>query len=291
MPGNSPYRVVIIGAGFGGIGMGIALRRAGIRYFVIVDKGDGPGGPGGTTPIPAPPATCPRICTRSRSGRGAGVAASRRSGRSSPTCVTWPRSTISARICAWPQVSPRAGSTTPLALWNAEPRQRRHDPGECRGLRVGQLNRPALPDIPGLDAFTGSSWHSARWDHDADLAGKTVAVVGTGASAIQFVPEIAPKVAAAHRLPAHAALDVPEADRPYGDANSGFYGRLPVDARQAGSIVPLARRSESASIFASRRLLGRRSATAARSACAARGRRPGAARALAPTTRSAASAS
>ncbi len=57
---------------------------------------------------------------------------------------------------------------------------------------VGQLNRPSLPDIPGLETFTGPAFHSARWDHSIDLAGKRVAVIGTGASAVQFIPEIAP---------------------------------------------------------------------------------------------------
>ncbi|MEU7873539.1 NAD(P)/FAD-dependent oxidoreductase [Dactylosporangium sp. NPDC049140] len=56
---------------------------------------------------------------------------------------------------------------------------------------VGQLNRPHVPGIPGLDEFTGPAFHSARWDHSVRLAGQRVAVVGTGASAIQFVPEIA----------------------------------------------------------------------------------------------------
>ncbi|HEY1926280.1 MAG TPA: NAD(P)/FAD-dependent oxidoreductase [Caulobacteraceae bacterium] len=60
---------------------------------------------------------------------------------------------------------------------------------------VGQLNRPRLPDIEGLESFAGPSFHSARWRHDVDLEGKRVAVIGTGASAFQFVPEIAPKVA------------------------------------------------------------------------------------------------
>ncbi len=58
---------------------------------------------------------------------------------------------------------------------------------------VGQLNRPRLPDIEGLDSFAGPAFHSARWRHDVDLADKRVAVIGTGASAFQFVPEIAPK--------------------------------------------------------------------------------------------------
>jgi 4-hydroxyacetophenone monooxygenase len=59
---------------------------------------------------------------------------------------------------------------------------------------VGMLNRPSIPDIPGLDAFEGPWFHSARWDHDVELRGQRVAVVGTGASAMQFVPAIAPDV-------------------------------------------------------------------------------------------------
>ncbi|MDQ1394893.1 MAG: 4-hydroxyacetophenone monooxygenase, partial [Acidimicrobiaceae bacterium] len=59
---------------------------------------------------------------------------------------------------------------------------------------VGQLNRPSFPTIEGRDSFEGPSFHSARWDHSVDLTGKRVAVIGTGASAVQFIPEIAPVV-------------------------------------------------------------------------------------------------
>lgn len=59
---------------------------------------------------------------------------------------------------------------------------------------VGQLNRPRFPDIPGRETFAGPSFHSAQWDHSVDLAGKRVAVIGTGASACQFIPAIAPEV-------------------------------------------------------------------------------------------------
>lgn len=59
----------------------------------------------------------------------------------------------------------------------------------------GGLSNPALPDIPGLGHFAGPGFHSARWDHSVDLAGKRIAVIGTGASAIQFAPEIAPQAA------------------------------------------------------------------------------------------------
>ena len=60
---------------------------------------------------------------------------------------------------------------------------------------VGQLNRPSYPDIPGRDSFAGPAFHSARWDHSVELKGKRVAVIGTGASAVQFIPEIAPETA------------------------------------------------------------------------------------------------
>ena len=59
---------------------------------------------------------------------------------------------------------------------------------------AGQLNRPKMPDLRGMDRFAGPSFHSARWDHSVDLKGKRVAVIGTGASAAQFVPSIAPEV-------------------------------------------------------------------------------------------------
>ena len=59
---------------------------------------------------------------------------------------------------------------------------------------VGALSDPSIPKLPGLDSFQGTVFHSARWDHTHDFAGKKVAVVGTGASAIQFVPEIQPQV-------------------------------------------------------------------------------------------------
>ena len=60
---------------------------------------------------------------------------------------------------------------------------------------MGGLSRPSIPDIPGLASFAGTTFHSQQWRHDYPLQGKRVAVIGTGASAIQFVPQIAPQVA------------------------------------------------------------------------------------------------
>jgi cation diffusion facilitator CzcD-associated flavoprotein CzcO len=63
---------------------------------------------------------------------------------------------------------------------------------------LGPLHVPALPDVPGIGTFAGKIFHSAQWDHEFDLAGKRVAVIGTGASAIQIVPSIAPTVERLH---------------------------------------------------------------------------------------------
>lgn len=80
---------------------------------------------------------------------------------------------------------------------------------------VGALCEPNLPDIKGINDFQGTIFHSARWDHDADLTGKRVAVIGTGASAIQIVPAIAPQVAHLDVYQRTAPWLLPRIDRPY----------------------------------------------------------------------------
>src|SRR5580700_776277 len=92
---------------------------------------------------------------------------------------------------------------------------------------VGQLGRPALPDIAGRDSFAGPSWHSGQWNHDVDLTGKRVAVIGTGASAIQFVPEIAKAAGHVDVYQRSAPYVLPKADRPYRPAEQAIFDRLP----------------------------------------------------------------
>jgi cation diffusion facilitator CzcD-associated flavoprotein CzcO len=79
---------------------------------------------------------------------------------------------------------------------------------------MGALSNPAYPDIPGLERFEGRTFHSALWDHDFELTGKKVAVVGTGASAIQFIPKIAPKVGRLDVYQRTAPWVFPKPDRP-----------------------------------------------------------------------------
>ena len=223
-----PYRVVVIGAGFGGIGMAIALKQAGIDDFVVLDRADDLGGtwrdnsyPGLTCDVPS------QLYSFSfRPWRWS---------RRFP-----PREEILAYLHALvaerglgPHLRFGCGVAAAefderRAVWNLT----LDDGGTLQATAVvcavGQLGRPALPDIAGRDGFAGPSWHSARWNHDVDLAGRRVAVVGTGASAIQFVPEIAKVAGHVDVYQRSAPYVLPKADRPYRDAEQALYDRLPV---------------------------------------------------------------
>jgi len=222
-----PYRVAIIGAGFGGIGMAIALEQAGIDDFVILDRADDLGGtwrdnsyPGLTCDVPSqlysfsfrPWRWSRRFPARDEilaylhalvAEHGLG------------TRLRFNHGVASAEF------------DEPRAVWTLTLDDDSTLEATAVVCAVGQLGRPILPDIPGRDDFAGPSWHSARWNHEVDLNGRRVAVVGTGASAIQFVPEIA-KVASHvdvyQRTPPYV---LPKADRPYRDAELTLFDRVP----------------------------------------------------------------
>src|SRR5215218_2623685 len=92
---------------------------------------------------------------------------------------------------------------------------------------TGQLSRPSRPDVPGLDDFRGTLFHSAEWDHAHDLTGERVAVLGTGASAIQFVPAIARKTASLAVFQRSAPYVLPKPDGPYAPRARKAYARVP----------------------------------------------------------------
>ena len=207
--------VAIIGSGFAGLGMAHRPEAAAAR--TTSSSSSGPttsAAPGGTTPIPAPPATCSPTSTRSPSRRTpTGRAPTPSSRRSRPTCRRPPTGSASASTAS-------SAPTSPSARWDDAARrwQVRTTAGEFRAQvlvsAAGALADPTYPDIPGLDTFAGTVMHSARWDDSHDLAGERVAVIGTGASAIQVVPAIQPivdSVAVYQRTPAWV---VPRTDHP-----------------------------------------------------------------------------
>jgi cation diffusion facilitator CzcD-associated flavoprotein CzcO len=228
MPEHPPYRVVVLGAGFGGIGMAAALKQAGIGDFLVVDRGDDLGGTWRDNTYPGLACDVPSNL----------YSFSFRPGRWSRRFP--PRAEILAYLHA---VSAEHGLGEHVRLGTgvtaASFDERRAvwsvtlDTGETIRARavvsaVGQLNRPALPDIAGRDDFAGPSWHSARWDHGVDLAGRRVAVVGTGASAIQFVPEVAKTAAHVDVYQRSAPYVLPKSDRPYRPAEQALFERVPV---------------------------------------------------------------
>ena len=97
----------------------------------------------------------------------------------------------------------------------------------------GQLTRPTRPDVPGLASFRGPVLHSARWDPDVDLRGRRVAVVGTGASAVQIVPAVADDVAHLTVFQRSAAHLVPKPDRRYSALHHALFRRVPAWRRGA----------------------------------------------------------
>ena len=94
-------------------------------------------------------------------------------------------------------------------------------------MATGQLSRPSIPAIPGLEDFEGAAFHSARWDHDYDMTGKRVAVLGTGASAIQFVPEVAKRAAKVEVFQRSAPYVLAKPDRAYAPREHRLFRRLP----------------------------------------------------------------
>jgi cation diffusion facilitator CzcD-associated flavoprotein CzcO len=187
---NGPS-VLIVGTGFGGIGTAIELKRAGFTGFTILESAAGPGGvwrdntyPGAACDIPSPLysfsfAPNPRWPKRFSH---------------QPDILGYLRRVI-AKYGLEPHIRYRTEVTAAAfdeerGVWRVETRGGETYEATVFVPAVGQLSRPALPGIPGRDRFAGDAFHSARWDHGVELAGKRVAVVGTGASAIQFVPEL-----------------------------------------------------------------------------------------------------
>ncbi|MEA2315135.1 MAG: hypothetical protein QOI03_1827 [Solirubrobacteraceae bacterium] len=188
--------VLIVGAGFGGVAAAIELRRHGITDIKVLEKAPDLGGtwyynsyPGAACDVPshlysfsfAQRRDWSRLCSPQQEILGYlhDVARSHGVDRLIET-----NSTVTE--CAWSQAS---------ASWIVSTAEGATYEARSLIIATGQLHQPATPRIEGIEQFAGHSFHSAQWDHNYPLDGKRVAVVGTGASAVQFIPEIAPSVA------------------------------------------------------------------------------------------------
>jgi cation diffusion facilitator CzcD-associated flavoprotein CzcO len=195
VPGRSP-EVLIVGAGFGGIAAAIELKRHGIDRVTILERAPDLGGtwfynsyPGCACDVPShlysfsyrQRKDWSRLCSPQREIHDYLHQVAR-----DHDVEQLIRLQITVTSCTWDERASR---------WHVLTDKGEQISADAIVLATGQLHQPALPDIAGRDRFAGHSFHSARWDHDYPLAGKRVAVIGTGASAVQFVPEIAAEVA------------------------------------------------------------------------------------------------
>lgn len=226
---DAPLSVLIIGAGFGGIGLAIRLDKVGISDFLILEKAGDVGGtwrdnsyPGAACDVPSHLYSFsfePRAEWSSRYPPQAEIHDYIRH------CAS--KYQLNPRIHLDTEIS-LAEFDEPSGLWQVTTTDGREYRARSLVTACGQLNRPVYPSIPGLDSFAGEAFHSARWRHDVSLDGKDVAVIGTGASAIQFVPQIAPKVRKLKLFQRSAPYVIAKADRRYGAREQALLRRFPL---------------------------------------------------------------
>jgi cation diffusion facilitator CzcD-associated flavoprotein CzcO len=189
---GDPPKIIIIGAGLAGIGMAIRLKKAGIHSFTIFEKDAEVGGTWRDNAYPG--AACDVASYLYSFSFEQKTDWSRKLGRQ-PEILSYIRH-CAEKYALLPHIRFRtevrsASFDAGTGSWSLILSDGSTDAADFVVSCVGQLNRPFLPDLAGMDDFAGKAFHSARWDKDCSLAGKKVAVVGTAASAIQLVPKVA----------------------------------------------------------------------------------------------------
>ncbi|MBJ7329860.1 MAG: NAD(P)/FAD-dependent oxidoreductase [Solirubrobacteraceae bacterium] len=189
------HEVIVIGAGFSGIGAGIKLDQAGFHDYVILEAGDGVGGawhwntyPGVAVDIPS---FSYQFSFETRADWSRVYAPGNELKAYAEDLVDKyhlrPKLRFGHRV-------EKADFDEEHDLWTLTTTEGKTITGRYMVGATGVFTDPRKPDIPGVDDFAGISMHTARWDHDVDLKGKKVAIIGTGASAVQVIPSIAPEV-------------------------------------------------------------------------------------------------
>jgi cation diffusion facilitator CzcD-associated flavoprotein CzcO len=227
MSEQTHHHVIVVGTGFAGLGMAIRLRHHGITDFVVLERAGDVGGTWRDNGYPGCACDVP----------------SHLYSFSFELNPSWSRS-FSSRQEIWDylrhctdsyDIRPhiRFHHEVLDAAWDHEQQcwRVRTDHGELTSdvlvTGTGALSDPSIPDIPGLDSFEGRVFHSAQWEHDYELGGQRVAVVGTGASAIQFVPRIQPAVDALTVFQRTPPWILPRNDRDNTGFERALYRTLP----------------------------------------------------------------
>jgi cation diffusion facilitator CzcD-associated flavoprotein CzcO len=226
--GGARYRVAVVGAGFSGIGLAIRLLQSGTSDFVVFERADDVGGTWRDNTYPGAACDVPSNLYSFSFAPNPSWSSS-----FSPQCeIEDYLRDCARRFGVVPHV--RFGHEVTAASWDDESQHWRIETTRGEFLaRVlvsarGPLSEPSVPDLPGMADFDGTIFHSARWDHGHDLRGERVAVIGTGASAIQFVPEIQPEVGLLHVFQRTPPWVVPRHDRRLSRVEHAVYRTVPM---------------------------------------------------------------
>src|SRR3954454_1566275 len=227
-PADRDFDTIVVGAGFAGIGAAIKLEQAGFGDFAVLQKSDNVGGTWRDNTYPGCACDVPYDLYSFSFAQKPDWS---RAFAEQPEIQEYLERTASDH-----GVTRSIHFRTEVrdARWDADGQRWRLDtsagPYTTRVLiaGAGPLHEPNLPELPGLESFEGKTFHSARWDHQYDLEGKRVAVLGTGSSAIQFVPEIQPKVEHLYLFQRTAPWVLPKFDRRVSSAERALYRRLPI---------------------------------------------------------------
>ncbi|GAA3391960.1 flavin-containing monooxygenase [Cryptosporangium minutisporangium] len=224
-------RVLVVGAGFGGLAAAAHLRAAGYRSaddVLLIEQADEVGGTWRDNTYPECACDVPSVLYSFSFAPNPGW--TRSYGRQPEIQEYLVRTARQTGLIE--QI--RFGCALIGASWDAATSQwvAETSRGVIRAqvlvTATGALSAPRLPDLPGLESFTGDAFHSARWDHGVSLAGKRVGVVGTGASAVQFVPAIAPSVGHLTVFQRTPGWVIPRGDRAYVAGEKALFRRWPV---------------------------------------------------------------
>jgi cation diffusion facilitator CzcD-associated flavoprotein CzcO len=230
------HRVAIVGTGFSGLGAAIALQRDGVDFVVLERAGD----VGGTWRDNSYPGCQCDVPSHLYSFSFAPNPDWSRTYSPQPEIWEYLRRTADTHGIrehirfdtdvreAWWDAS--------NDVWTIETNNGTYTADVLIGAN-GALAEPSVPDLTGLENFTGTVFHSAQWNHDHDLSGERVAVIGTGASAIQFVPKIQPKVGTLTLFQRTPAWVLPHTDRPVSRLERAVYRRFPVAQKLARAFV------------------------------------------------------
>jgi cyclohexanone monooxygenase len=213
---STELEVAVIGAGISGIGAAIKLQELGVTEFALFEKGDRVGGTWRDNTYPGCACDVPSVTYSYSFAPNKGWSR----GFSGQAEILDYVSGIADGYGVTPHI--RFGCEVTRADWD-EPSRRwklQTPRGEVRAKILigasGPWHAPLIPEIPGMESFKGEVFHSSRWNHDLDLTGKRVAVIGTGASAVQFVPEIQRQVSRLHLFQRTAQWVLPKPDHVVG---------------------------------------------------------------------------